>query len=276
VLSGMKPRSLILDIFGDYLGVIGPEVRAGDLVAMLSALGVEPATTRMTLSRLRQEGWFTTTRVGRETLYRLSDQMLEILEEGRGRIFAEYQEEWDGWWTQMVFQLPESDRSVREQLKKRLAWLGFGPLTPSTWLSPRRQKQHIVDLRSEFPTVEIDALESRTDDVGEDRSLARRCWDLEGINADYIDFIAGHRRLVARTSLRDDRAAFAARTELISTYRHFPFRDPSLPRDLRPKEWRGRDAHVLFLEIHDALGPRADAHVADLVGSRMPVDASTA
>jgi phenylacetic acid degradation operon negative regulatory protein len=270
----VKPRALILDIFGDYLDIVGAEVRAGDLVTMLGVLGVEAATTRMTLSRLKQEGWFSTRRIGRETLYRLSDHLLTILDEGRGRIFAPYQEEWDGCWTQLVFQLPESDRSLREQFKKRLSWLGFGPLTASTWLSPRRQRDVAIALRHEFPAVAIDVLEARSDDIEVDRSLALRCWDLERLNIDYLEFVDGHRALAASAPVLDGRTAFAARIELVSTYRHFPFRDPSLPRELRPSGWQGATAHALFLDVHDALAPRASDYVADLVGERAPVAVS--
>jgi phenylacetic acid degradation operon negative regulatory protein len=267
----MKPRSLILDIFGDYLRFVGSEVRASDLGTLLGALGVEAATTRMTLSRLKQEHWFTTAKVGRETFYRLSPEMLEVLDEGRERIFAPYQSEWDGWWTQVVYQLPESDRAVREQLKKRLAWLGFGPLTPSTWLSPRRLRMHSMDLRAEFPTVTSDVLESRTDDVVEDRSLVRRCWDLTGLNRDYADFIERHRDLLRAAPTFNGHEAFAARIEIVSTYRHFPFRDPSLPRDLRPDGWLGGAAKELFLDIHDALAPAAIDYVSEVIGTRVDV-----
>jgi phenylacetic acid degradation operon negative regulatory protein len=267
----MKPRSLILDIFGDYLRFVGSEVRASDLGTMLGALGVEPATTRMTLSRLKQERWFTTERQGRETFYRLSPEMLDLLDEGRERIFAPYQEEWDGWWTQVVFQLPESDRTVREQLKKHLAWLGFGPLTPSTWLSPRRQRAHLDHLRGDFPGVTSDVLESRTDNVIEDRSLVHRCWDVERLNLDYTAFIAQHRSLRVIAPRLDGPAAFLARIEIVSTYRHFPFRDPSLPRELRPKGWQGEAAHALFLDIHQSLAPAATEYVNEVIGNTVTI-----
>lgn len=263
----MKPRSLILDLFGDYLRFAGCEVRAGDLVALLASLGVEPATTRMTLSRLKQEGWFTTQRVGRETVYRLSDELLAILDEGRERIFAPYQEKWDGQWTQVVFHLPETDRTIREQLKKKLAWLGFGPLSPSTWLSPRTQIDHARALRREFPAADIDVLSSRTGDIEEDRSLVKRCWDLDGLNADYTKFILAHRGLAESAGTLTGEAALAARVEIISTYRHFPFRDPSLPVELRPHDWCGDRAHALFLQLHAALAPAAVVFVSEVVGA---------
>jgi phenylacetic acid degradation operon negative regulatory protein len=261
----MKPRALILDVFGDYLRYVGSEVRAADLVSLLGVLGVEAATVRMTLSRLKGEGWFTTTRAGRETLYRLSDDILELLDEGRRRIFAPYQESWDGWWTQVVFQMPESDRAVREQLKKRLAWLGFGPLSASTWITPRSIRDDAFALVPEFPIATIDVLRSRTDDADVDRDLARRCWDLDALNADYSEFISGHLDLASRAGSMTGKAALAARTELVSTYRHFPFRDPSLPLALQPDGWRGAEAHAMFLEIHDALAIAATEYVSTVI-----------
>ena len=110
----IKPRQLVLDLFGDYLRYVD-EVQAGDIGALLSEFGVEPATSRVTLSRLRQEEWFTTRRAGRETFYRPTARLIDILDEGRERIFAPYPEEWDGAWTTVVFQLPEADRATRDE-----------------------------------------------------------------------------------------------------------------------------------------------------------------
>jgi phenylacetic acid degradation operon negative regulatory protein len=262
----MKPRALILDIFGDYLRYAGSEIRAGDLVTLLSALGVEAAATRMTLSRLRQENWFSTERVGRETIYRLSDELAEVLDEGRERIFGPYCELWDGWWTQVVFSLPETDRNVREQLKKELAWLGFGALSQSTWVTPRDARHHGLELRTDFPSATIDVMRMRTDDPEEDRSMLSRCWDLATLDSDYGDFIAGHRELEVTAPRLRGPEALAARTEIVSTYRHFPFRDPSLPIALRPDNWRGAEAHDLFLRIHGLLEPAAVEYVESVIG----------
>jgi phenylacetic acid degradation operon negative regulatory protein len=263
----MKPRALILDIFGDYLRYVGSEVRASDLVTLLSALGVEAATTRVTLSRLKQENWFTTFRVGRETTYRLSDELLEVLVDGRARIFQPYAEEWDGAWTQVVFQLDESDRTVRDQLKKRLAWLGFGPLTTSTWLAPSDRRIEARRLREEFSSATIDVLEMRSDGVETDRDLAARCWDLANLNDDYLQFIEEHLELAGSFRNLEGPAALAARTELVSTYRHFPFRDPSLPVALRPLQWAGATAHDMFLDAHRSLAPSAIEYVESVIGT---------
>lgn len=266
----MKPRALILDMFGDYLRYVGSEVRASDLATLLGALGVEAATTRVTLSRLRQEEWFTTRRVGRETIYKLSEELLVVLDAGRARIFEPYAEHWGGVWTQIVFQLDESDRTLREQLKKRLAWLGFGQLTASTWMAPSDQRHHAHRLRHEFPSATIDVFVARSDDVEADRILTERCWDLTALDADYARFIIEHTALVESRGELSGAAALAARTELVSTYRHFPFRDPSLPTALRPVGWHGAIAHNMFLDAHSELGPAATRYVEEVIGMAVP------
>ena len=264
-----KPRSLILDLYGDYLRYIDSEIRAGDLVSLLDVFGVEPATTRVTLSRLRQEGWFTTRKVGRETRYRLSDELFAILDEGRERIFAPYPAVWDGWWTQVVFQLPEGARVQRDQLKKRLSWLGFGSLTTGVWLSPRTFPDGLSELRATYPDASVEVLRTRSDDAEQDRRLVARCWDVDELNRDYIRFIEQHEDLVPTARSLTGADALIGCVSLISTYRHFPFRDPSFPRVLRPVGWRGAEAHELFLTLHEAIEPAATRYVREVVEARL-------
>jgi phenylacetic acid degradation operon negative regulatory protein len=55
--------------------------------------------------------------------------------------------------------------------------------------------------------------------------------------------------------------------QLIQDYRHFPFRDPDLPPELLPVDWRGRRAHELFVEAHELLREAADDEFDRLAGS---------
>lgn len=261
----LKPRALILDLFGDYLRYTGREVRAGDLVRLLGVFGVESATARVTLSRLRREEWFTTRRVGRETVYSITDPIVAILDEGRARIFADYDQAWDHTWTTVVYQ-SGLERLTRDQLRKRLSWLGFGPLSASTWISPRDRVAAARNLGSEVADVDTTIMRSSTGDLAEDRALAERCWDLGRINRLYTEFVQAHARLLDSVDDLDGAQALAARTSLIGSYRHFPFLDPWLPVELQPEDWVGARANVLFRAAHAALAPRACDFVASILG----------
>jgi phenylacetic acid degradation operon negative regulatory protein len=117
-----RPRGLILDLFGDYLRYADGEVRLSHLTRLVEVFDVGAPTVRVTLSRLRREGWFETERVGRETMYRLTPGMLDILDEGRERIFAGPVAEWSGAWTMVIYQMSESERQERNELRKALAF----------------------------------------------------------------------------------------------------------------------------------------------------------
>ena len=261
----MKPRALILDLFGDYLRYAGGEAKAGDLVTLLGAFGIEPTTVRMTLTRLRREHWFTTRREGREASYVLSAHMLGVLQSGRERIFAEYDEPWDQLWTTVVQQSTKPERSAREQLRRQLSWLGFGSLTASTWMTPRDRGSEVRALAADFPDVHFTVMRAQAGDPEVDRDIVARCWDLDWINQMYERFLADNTHLASGADLHGA-DALVARTSLIASYRHYPFLDPWLPKDLRPHAWLGAEANHLFRSVHRQLGPAATAFVSEVVG----------
>ena len=266
----VKPRSVILDLFGDYLRYVDGEVRLSHLTELLGAFDIAPSTVRVTLSRLRREGWFETRREGRETVYVLTPQMLEVLDEGRARIFAPPAETWIGTWTMVIYQMTESERQERNQLRKALAWHGFGPLTTSTWLAPGDRRKEMRSVIDGLTDEQVDVLSCTSEGLDHDRALARRCWDLETLAREYAGFNDAHRHLLRRSSRWSGAAALVARTELIATYRHFPFRDPRLPPELRPEPWPGLQAYETFRAAHARLGSAARAYVSGIVGRAVP------
>ena len=264
-----KPRSLILDLFGEYLRFADAQVRLGHLTALLGDFDVSAATVRVTMSRLRREDWFTSEREGRETIYRLSDDMLGVLQEGRTRIFSKPTRSWDGRWTMVIYQLSEEERQEREQLRKQLAWHGFGSLTTSTWLAPGDRRTVARELVSHLQEDRADVVICTTDGPEQDHDFCLRCWDLDELAADYQTFLAEHKDLHISAPRLSGAEALVARTALISHYRQFPFRDPQLPPELLPKDWPGQAAYDLFRTAHAELGPAARKYVGELIGQHV-------
>ncbi|GLY29729.1 PaaX family transcriptional regulator C-terminal domain-containing protein [Kineosporia sp. NBRC 101731] len=268
-VADLKPRSLILDLFGEYLRFTSTGTRLSHLTTLLETFEVAPATVRVTISRLRREGWFVNERSGRETRYQLTDGMRRLLEEGRQRIFAPPPTTWPGEWTMVTYQLTEAERHERDQLKKDLAWHGFGPLSTSTWLAPGDRRPIARELLQNVGAERAEILRCLSDGLDHDRSLAARCWDLTSLALEYADFNARHEPLIRRASGLKGSQALVARTLLISHYRHFPFRDPQLPPPLKPDGWPGDDAYQIFRTAHRALGPAARDFVSEVVGEQV-------
>lgn len=262
----MRPRSLVVDLYGDYIRHDGGEARLQTLVELLAAFDVPAPTTRVVMSRLRAEGWLESVRRGRTTTYQLTDAGWRLLDVGRRRIFERERRPWDGQWRMVIYHVPESDRATRDRLRKRLMWLGFGALAPSTWLSPHDRLQ---DVESEMVTeaARVDLLVARSRGPVEDAAMAARCWDLPALQAEFLELRESYLARLARYAASPPRGvdALVERVGMVADYRRLPFRDPDLPTGLLPGDWAGRDVHALFLEAYQALKDEADGYYREVV-----------
>jgi phenylacetic acid degradation operon negative regulatory protein len=263
----VKARSLVFDLFGDYLRYRGGEVRLRGLVSLMGSFDVPEATVRVVVARLRKEGWLASRREGRETVYALTDAAWKLLDEGRDRIFNRARGPWDGQWHMVIYSVPETERALREQLRKKLAWFGFGPLSSAVWLSPHDRGDQVRAAFADEPAVQLDVFRSRSAGTDADRDIAARSWDLDELDRAYTDLLEVYRPRLSAYRAGELRGAEALveRMKLVHDYRRFPFRDPDLPPELLPEGWHGRQAHEVFLEAHGLLRGPAEACVDALV-----------
>ena len=265
----MKPRSIIFTLFGDYLRYCGAgEARLSSLTELLGLFGIEPGTTRVVMTRLRKEGWFETMKVGREVSYVLSRRGWDLLDEGRERIFRHPHTDWNGQWSMVLVKFPESQRADREGTRKDLAWLGYGQLTPSTWMSPHDRLGAARSILADRPVLSLDLLYCRSLGAEDDRSIAARCWNLDDLQQDYASFVKRFSEIPPLTGI----TALEARVRLTDEYRHFPFRDPDLPQELLPAGWVGQKAHYVFRDAHLRLAAEAKAEVERITGLPVLLD----
>jgi phenylacetic acid degradation operon negative regulatory protein len=259
----VKARSLVFDLFGDYLRYRGGEVRLRGLVKLMGAFDVSETTVRVVVTRLRKEGWLASRRDGRETVYTLTDAAWGLLDEGRQRIFDRARGPWDGQWHMVLYSVPETERALREQLRKKLAWCGFGPLSSGVWLSPHDRTEQVRAAFADSAAVQLDVFRSRSTGTDADRDIAARSWDLDDLDRSYVELLDRYRpRLPAyRAGELSGVDALVERMRLVHDYRRFPFRDPDLPPELLPAGWHGRLAHEVFLEAHGLLRGPAEACV---------------
>jgi phenylacetic acid degradation operon negative regulatory protein len=264
----MKPRSIVFDLFGDYIRYRGGSIRLRELVELMGCFDVGESTVRVVIARLRKEGWFDTERDGRQTLYSVNQKSLRLLDEGRDRIFNRVREEWDRRWYMVIYSVPETDRGVREQIRKELAWLGFGPLASSTYVSPHDRLRQVREKFADLPAVRLDTLTCQSSGLPVDREMAARCWDLSALDADYRVLLRTYRARMSAYRAGDlsPREALVERMRLTYDYRKFPFRDPDLPMELLPAGWPGREAHEMFIEAHELLREPAESYTDEVMG----------
>ncbi|HEY1969005.1 MAG TPA: PaaX family transcriptional regulator C-terminal domain-containing protein [Pseudonocardia sp.] len=263
----LKARSVVFDLFADYLRYRGGEVRLRGLIALMECFEVREATVRVVVTRLRREGWLVSRRDGRETTYLLTERAWQLLDEGRARIFHRVDRPWDGLWHTVIYSVPETERALREQLRKKLQWLGFGPLAQSVWVSPHDRVSQVRDEFAGYGSVRLDLFHARSEDAKHDRDIAARAWNLAKLDQDYLRLLERYRPRLDRyrAGELDGQEALGERMRLVYDYRKFPFRDPDLPPELLPEGWAGRAAHELFLQAHSLLRAPAESYVDELI-----------
>ena len=238
----MKPRAILWDLFGDHLRYVGDgQVPMRALTLLLGEFGVAETTARVVLSRMRREGWFTTSRDGRQTSYALTARSIKMLDEGRTQIFDRGRDGWDGTWRMVIYAVPEDSRAERDRVRRTLTWHGFGPLASATWISPHPRLDTVREALADLSATRIDLLESRALSRAADREMAFRCWDLDGLARDYMELVAAYEQLPSDADLAalPGPEALRRQVELVASYRALPFRDPDLPAVLLPEGGRG-------------------------------------
>lgn len=268
-----RPQHLLLTVLGDYWYPRFEHLPSAALVELLGQFGVSSTNARAALSRISRRGLLESERQGRRTSYRLTRAGMRTLHEGTLRIFSFGRdgEGWDGTWTAVAFSIPESGRSVRAALRTRLGWLGFAALFDAVWVAPgdRREpaRSALEELGVESATMFVGTSEAvgvEGDPVG--------AWDLDGLRAEYEDFVARFAgiRDAVEAGVLGPSAALIARTAVIDVWREFPGKDPELPRALLPEPWPREDALGTFVAVYDGLAQPAASRVQQIVERHSP------
>lgn len=268
-----RSQQVVFTLYGDYLRTRTDEVWTGTLIDLLGPLGFSAQAVRSTLSRMSRQGWLRGRRVGRNSFYRVTPKSVRILDEGAQRLFAHDPKPWDGRWHVLAYSVPERKRHLRDRLRQRLTWLGFGRLNAGTWISPYPAPPELVAwLASTGTQGYVDLFESRHLGYRDDRQLVAMAWDLGTLNKAYGGFLKTYApgthddTTGVATDGRSPCDSFVRRVQITLAYLSFPYVDPGLPPELLPSDWLGDKAAALFQDHHARLSSSANVFVDALIG----------
>ena len=258
--GNVDARSALFDLYGDHLRCRSDDHRGqapvAALVRLMAALGIAPPAVRTAISRMVRQGWLTAARLPAGPGYALTARAVRRLDEAAERIYRTSHADWDGQWHVLVVS-PPAGRTGRERLSAQLAFLGYGSLSSTAWVSPRPAPELDPTLadagaRAERFTAVHD---------GDSQALIARAWDLDGLSRAYTRFLIEAGDALAASDTTTDLGAFAARSALVHSWRKFLFVDPGLPPALLPPDWPGSKAAAWFDEESDRLLAAARRHV---------------
>ena len=268
-MKSKRPQDLVFTLFGEYLLHPKKPIWVGSLISLLRPFRLSEGAVRTVLSRMTRKGWLKTRRRGRNSFYALAPRGHRLLEEGRDRIFRPtWEDAWDGQWYLVTYSIPEDMRRLRDRLRVRLAWLGFGSMGNGVWISPHSAEDRVLAMAAEMQ-IEDKLLFFRAEQLGysDHQDLVRRSWDLDALACRYRTFLERWRPVYdqyrANTDIivTDEARCFVDRFNLIHEFRRFPLDDPFLPHALLPETWPGQEAATLFSDLHDLLASPADRYV---------------
>lgn len=271
----VRTQFLIFTVIGEYVLDRGGQIWTSSLLELMASLDVSERAVRSTLSRMSRKGWLVSQMHGRHSRYTLTPQGKALLKGGRQRIFEPIFTDWNEKWHLIAYSLPEKKRRKRHTLRKQLTWLGFGSLAPGTWLSAHNRRAEVKELLSELDVEDyVDLFTGMYLGPSTTQEMVRRCWDLDGLENQYRDFIKRYRPRYLRflqssngqsQDILSPEECFVERFWLIHEYQSFPQRDPNLPNVLMPPDWVGYEARRLLDNYHRLLGKFANQYVDEVM-----------
>lgn len=263
-VSPPSARSLLLTVLGELVLPSKAPVWTSALLHVLAGLDVEEKSARQAIARTAADGWISSERDGRRVRWVLAPSGRALLTEGAARIYSvgTKQPAWDGSWLVVLASVPETQRKLRHQLQTKLAWAGLGNPLAGLWVSPHPERAGEVSKIIQDLGLDGSALSfvGPFGEIGSERSLVNRAWDLAEVTEHYEDFLTSAAE--ARRAAGDEILIAAVR--LVHEWRRFPFLDPQLPDSLLPARWIGHRAKTVFDARHDAWAPGARVRWAEL------------
>lgn len=261
--------SLLRTIVGTSLRRLGGWIAVADLIELARAVGIPAPRARTALSRVKAKGLLIPQHHGKVPGYALTAAATPMLERGDRRIYHPRSMTERDRWCLISYSVPEENRDLRHQLRRRLSWIGCGSVSPALWICPEYLTDEVEEALAELrlgPNATL-FLANEVRGVANLRDAVTGWWDLDALRARHDAFLAAHAEQIrAPDATTSPEQAYATCIRGLDTWRVIPYLDPGLPCSLLPNDWPGNRSVPLFLELRDRLLPHAHAYVEQATG----------
>ena len=97
---------------------------------------------------------------------------------------------WDGIWRMVIFDIPETEKMKREELRGKLKDLGFACWQKSVYISPFDVALDLAEYLSAANLADFAiALEAKKIFVGDEKEMANKLWHLDDLNLKYQELL---------------------------------------------------------------------------------------
>lgn len=197
------------------------------------------------LAKLKNMGFVEKEKIGDETYYAITskgedyfDDALKILKE---------KDKWDEKWRLVMFNIPETERSTRDKLRRALDGLGLGILQSSVWISPYNIKEEIEKISKKFKLEKNLKFFEVTAGEALNQQILEKSWDLPEINLLLERFIKEANWVIKKMG-KGNGDRYNAK-KLIFEYAQIIKKDPQLPMKFLEKNELRKQAHEIYLSL---------------------------
>lgn len=150
-------------------------------------------------------------------------------------IFIKHQRNWDGFFMQVIFDIPEKEKKLRDLIRNKLKSLGFGSIQESVFISPYHFEADFNEfcINNNLSNY-IYVMEVKEVLGGDIKILAEKVWNLSLIDNKYSEIYDG---LLAGTI--NLKVAWKKYLNVVSL-------DPFLPKEFLPKDFIREKLHAVL------------------------------
>ncbi|WP_217634270.1 PaaX family transcriptional regulator [Herbiconiux ginsengi] len=276
ILDDMDSRpgsitSLLRTVLGIYLRQLGGWIAVADLVSLMEALDVPAPRTRTALARVKKKSLVVPETRGKVAGYALVPDAAPMLARGDRRIYHPRNMGPESKWCAVSFSIPEENRHLRHQLRRRLHWIGCGTVSPALWICPAYLVDEVDEILQDLGVREHATvfITERPRVAGDLRDAVASWWDLDAIRAQHEEFLSDYSAegLMADSAEVAPRDAFAIYIRSVDTWRIIPYIDPGLPDSLLPDDWPGDASNALVFRLRGRFSGLATEFVREVTGT---------
>lgn len=157
------------------------------------------------------------------------------------------QRAWDKKWVVVALEISKKKKELISGLKE----MGFGRLGNNLYISVHDVFEKVKDLvKNSSLSQEVRIMKVEELAVSDEKELAKKIWNLEGLNKRYKEFIEKNKEGLKADSLNSHTLRYwlkKTRYEYLTILHD----DPILPKELLPSDWQGYEAESVFKKLED-------------------------
>ncbi|GAB4219504.1 MAG: hypothetical protein Fur009_6010 [Candidatus Microgenomates bacterium] len=207
------------------------------------------------LSRSEKIGDITKERKNGEVYIKLSSKAGNFFDE-KISLKKLSEKEWDGLWRIIIFDINETDKNIRDKLRKKLKQLGFTMWQKSVYITPHPITNEINEyLKSNNLFPKVICLEARTIGVENQKGFAWIIFNLKNLQKRYLTLInlLNHAIKDHKEKKLKKKEFLKSLQEIFKNYQELILEDPFLPKGLEPDNWPREKLKNKFIKIIEEL-----------------------